>query len=167
MLDRKRDFFFQTLFLRLYLYAHTFIHWRKNNLLINSPSIFLVFDDTLVFFIHGCFAHSQPAEFHVCVSRPHGISLLGFQDFVAILFFPINLNNIRKKILQKTKVCSSIMELYLSNRRKKHCGLGGNVWSKVYICRGKQNSNEKELFGKKRERERKTWTLCGLEKPSE
>ena len=68
-----------------------------------------------MFFFHGVFSHGQPAELHVCVSGLHGISLLGWQSFVAILFFPINLNNIRGKFLQKTKVSSSLTVVDFSN----------------------------------------------------
>ena len=123
--------------LYLYFYSHTFIHCRKKNLLIISSFIFLMFDDTHVFFILGVSRHGQPAELHVCVSSLHGISLLGWQNSVASFFSPINLNNMREKVLQKTKICSSIITLDFSNRRKKHSGLGGHVYIKVSICRRK------------------------------
>ena len=137
MLNRKSGVFYLKNRVLFYVYSHTFIYWRKKNLLINSSYISLMLDDTDMFFFHGVFSHGQPAELHVCVSSLHGISLLGWQSFVAILFFPINLNNIREKFLQKTKVCSSLTVIDFSNWRKKNSGLGWNVCSKVSICGGK------------------------------
>lgn len=121
---------------RLYLYldTHTFLYWRKKNLLINSSFIILVFDYTFVLFIHWLCSHGQPAEFHVCITSLHGISLLGFQNCISVLFLPIYLNNIREKFLKKTKVCSLLMEVYFSNWRQKNSGLGEVVWMKCLIC---------------------------------
>lgn len=134
--------------LYLHLYSLTFFYWRKNNLLINSSYIFLVFDNTYMLFIHRVFGHGQPAELHVGVLGLHGISLLGWQSSFVIFCSPRNCNNIREKFLQETKICSSIIMVYFSNWRKKNSGLGGSVCLEVSLCRGIWNSNEKEWLKK-------------------
>lgn len=134
--------------LHLHLYSLTFFYWRKNNLLINSSYIFLVFDNTHMLFIHRVFGHGQPAELHVCVLGLHGVSLLGWQSSFVIFYSPRHCNNIREKVLQETKICSSIIMVDFSNWRKKNSGLGGSVCSKVSLCRGIWNSNEKEWLKK-------------------
>ena len=127
---------------RLYVFTHTFVYWREKNLLINSSFIILVFDDAFVFFVHWLCSHGQPAEFHVCVISLHGISLLGCQNCIVVLFLPIYLNNIGEKFLKETKICPSLMKVDFCNWRKKNRGLGSNVWwIKASLCGVKRNSN--------------------------
>lgn len=95
--------------------SNLFVNWRKKNLLITSSFVILMFDDTYMFFFHCLFSQSQPAEFHVCVISLDDISLMGFQNCIAILFFPLYLNSIREKILKKAKMCSSTMAFYFLN----------------------------------------------------
>lgn len=88
------------------------------------PAFFSKSDDTHVLFLHGVFCHCQPAELHVCVIGFHGISLLGWQNSVAILLFPRNLNNAQGKNFPETKICCSLLMVDLINWRKKIVGLG-------------------------------------------
>lgn len=119
-------------FWEYYTHTHTFLYCRKQNLLIHF--IMLMFDDTFVFFIHWLPTHGQPAEFHVCVISLHGISLLRFQNCIAIFFLPVHLDNIREKFLKKTNMCSSLMKAYFSSWRMKNSGLGVELWTIASIC---------------------------------
>lgn len=110
-----------------------FLYWRKENLLICSSFVVLMFDNTTVLFPHCPFRHCKPAKLHVCVVSLQRIPFLGVQDSIAILFFPIHPYDIGKELFKETKVCPSLMEICFSNRRKKNSGLGGNVCIKPFV----------------------------------
>ena len=122
------------------MHAHTFLYWRKENLLICSSFVVLMFDNTSVLFPHCPFRHSKPAKLHVCALSLQRIPFLGVQDSIAILFFPIHPYDIGKELFKETKVCPSLMEICFSNRRKKNSGLGGNVCIKPFVCKRKMES---------------------------
>ena len=129
-------FLWKKIYTHTHIHTHTFYLGRKQNLLINPSFISLMFDDTFVSFIHWCSHHSQPAEFHECVLSLHSVSLLGLWNCFATLLFPIYLDNITEKILEKTKIRSSIVKCCFSNWREKSGGLGGIVCIKASICGG-------------------------------
>lgn len=62
--------------------------------LIFSSFIFLMFDDMYVFFLHAFSVMVNQLNFKY-MSVVRGVSLLGWQNSVAIFFSPINLNNMR------------------------------------------------------------------------
>ena len=78
-----------------------------------------------VFFLHAFFSHGQPAELQVCISGLRGVSLLGWQNSVAIFFSPINLNNMSKKFSRRQRYVPALLWLISVIEGRNIVGLGG------------------------------------------